>query len=181
MTGTTIPSSSVLITAEVLEQAAVLGADLYRPLWTGNSGEQSTGETVARHLEAAADLLDETGWVRTWTVEAGQLGPIEDGASTETMLRHFLDYVREEDAPGKPATAVAALGRIAGTEHGDPDTRDIAQHVLDLLVQAATGSPAARFSPWAERLHRTHAEITLMLTAAALFARTYGPAAPAAN
>ncbi|MEU0002148.1 hypothetical protein ABZ069_35105 [Streptomyces microflavus] len=172
----------MLITAAVLEQAAVLGADLYRPLWTGSSGEQSTGETVARHLEAAADLLDETGWIRTWTVEAGQLGPIEDGASTETMLRHLLDYVREEEeAPGAPTTAVAALGRIAGTEHGDPDTRDIAQHVLDLLVQAATGSPTARFSPWSERLHRTHAEITLMLTAAALFARTYGPAAPAAN
>lgn len=174
MTTTATPSPSVLITAAVMEQAATLAADLYRPLWIGSSGEESTGEAVARHLEAAADLLDETGWTRTWT-EASELGPIAVGASTETMLRQLLDYIREEDAPDKPATAAAALGRIAGSEHGDPDTRDIAQNVLDLLVQAATGHPAARFAPWSERLHRTHAEITLMLTAGALYARTYGP------
>ncbi|MFF0509157.1 hypothetical protein ACFYUH_37005 [Streptomyces fimicarius] len=155
----TTTSSSVLITAGVMEQAATLMVGVNRPLWTGRSGERSTGETVARHLEAAVDLLDETGWIRTWTT-TGQLGP------------------REEDAPGRPETAVTALtalSRIAGTEHGDPDTRDIAQEVLNLLVQALTGHPTARFAAWAERQHRTHAEITLMFTAGALFARTHGP------
>ncbi|MEU9678718.1 hypothetical protein AB0D92_35140 [Streptomyces parvus] len=178
MTATATTSSSVLITAEVMEQAAALAADLYRPLWTGSSGEQSTGETVARHLEAAADLLDETGWIRTWAVEAGHLGPVEDGASTEAMLRQLIDYIREEDDRGKPLTAVTAVDRVAGTEHGDGDTRDIAQEVLSLLVQAATGHPAARFGAWAERQHRTHAEISLMFTAGALFARTHGPKNP---
>ncbi|WP_098023705.1 hypothetical protein [Streptomyces sp. st115] len=177
----TTTSSSVLITAGVMEQAATLMVGCNRPLWTGLSGERSTGETVARHLEAAVDLLDETGWIRTWTVDAGQLGPVEDGASTQAMLRQLLDYVREEDAPGRPVTAVTALSRIAGTEHGDPDTRDIAQEVLNLLVQALTGHPTARFAAWAERRHRTHAEITLMLTAGALFARKYGPRPPVAS
>ncbi|MFF4858614.1 hypothetical protein ACFY2N_27390 [Streptomyces rubiginosohelvolus] len=181
MTATATPSSSVLITAAVMGEAATLAADLYRPLWTGSSGEQSTGETVARHLEAAADLLDETGWIRTWAVGVGQLGEVEDGASTEVMLRQLIDYIREEDDPVKPVTAVTAVDRIAGTEHGDGDTREIAQEVLNLLVQAVTGHPTARFGAWAERQHRTHAEITVMFTAGALFARTHGPKHPAAG
>ncbi|WP_240676828.1 hypothetical protein [Streptomyces sp. B27] len=174
------PSYSVVINAEVLERAA---ADSSPTLWIGGSGETSTGEAVARHLEAASDLIDTVGWTRTWTPPShGEIPQAEEGASAEDMLRQLLAYLRDEDEAllsGGQVTAVDALARTAGSEHGDPDTQSIAQGVLDLLVQALTGQPTAYFTPWAARLHRTHAEITLLFTAGAQFARIYGPGAPA--
>ncbi|WP_331735818.1 hypothetical protein OG333_37585 (plasmid) [Streptomyces anulatus] len=132
LTATT--SSSVVITTEMLEKAAQLARDAYRPLWTGNSGEQSTGEAVARHLDATITLLDTDGWTRTWSWPA----------APDNVL---------------PAT--------------DDET--------SVLVQALTDNTDARFAPWAERLHRTHADITALLTAGARFARTYGPGSPASE
>ncbi|MEU5137504.1 hypothetical protein [Streptomyces californicus] len=175
-----LAAASVVVTAEMLEQAAQVVSVAHRSIWTGASGEQSSGEAVARHLESAAGLLVSYGWTRTWSMPAaGQLAPADATASAETMLRQLLDYIREEDSSPGPITAVTALTRTAGTAHGDPDTSDIAQALLNVLVQVLTGSPTARFVPWSERLHRAPADIRAMFTAAAAFARTYGPA-PAA-
>ncbi|MEW2068324.1 hypothetical protein [Streptomyces sp. NPDC007346] len=176
----TLPTAAVpvVITTQMLEQAAQLACTFHRPFWTGNSGEQSTGEAVARHLETASGLLNSFGWTRTWTMSTASLAPADDNATTETMLRQLLDYLREEGSASGPVTAVTALGRTVGTAYGDPDTRDIAQAILDLLIQALTGSSTARFSPWSERLHRVPADIRILFTAGALFARTYGPGTP---
>ncbi|MET9097152.1 hypothetical protein ABZX72_34310 [Streptomyces cyaneofuscatus] len=185
MTTQTLTSSSVVITPEMLERAAGLARDAYRPLWTGTSGEQSTGEAVARHLDATIALLDQDGWTRTWswpTPTDNTLPATDDETSVREMVRTLLDYIREEDsatARGPQRSALSALTHIGGTEHGDPDTRDIAQGVLDLLVQALTDNTGARFTAWSERHTRTHADITTLLAAGARFARTYGPGAPA--
>lgn len=170
---------SVVITDVMMATAASAATAVYRPLWNGNSGERSTGEAVARHLEAAAELVDAVGWTRTFSLTASYqpLGPVADDASAETMLRLLLDHIRDEEIPGQPVTAVEALGRIGGSPDGDPDTRDISQEVLNLLVQALTGSTVGRFAPWAERLHRTQAEIVALFRGGARFARTYGPGA----
>ncbi|MFJ8763057.1 hypothetical protein [Streptomyces cyaneofuscatus] len=183
----TAPASCVVVTAQMLETAAQLARDSYRPLWTGNSGEQSTGEAVARHLDATITLLDKDGWTRTWswpTPTDNTLPATDDETSVREMVRTLLDYIREEDsatARGPQRPALSALTHIGGTEHGDPDTRDIAQDVLDLLTQALTDNDGARFTAWSERHTRTHADITALLAAASRFARTYGPGAPAAG
>lgn len=180
----TAPASSVVITPQMLEKAAQLARDSYTPLWTGNSGEQSTGEAVALHLDSTRALLDQDGWTRTWswpTPTDNTLPATDDETSVREMVRTLLDYIREEDsatARGPQRTALNALGHIGGTEHGDPDTRDIAQDILDLLVQALTDNTGARFTAWSERHTRTHADITALLTASVRFARTYGPGAP---
>ena len=46
---------------------ADLIADEYTPLWVGPSGESVTGESVARHVEAASELLAKDGWARSHT------------------------------------------------------------------------------------------------------------------
>ncbi|MER7750249.1 hypothetical protein ABT013_33835 [Streptomyces bacillaris] len=181
-TSTAPTESSVVITTETLEKAAQLARDLHSPLWISHSGEQSSGESVARHLDATDVLLDTVGWTRTWTKPSpGQLPPSDPGASAEDMLRQLLAYLRDEDEAlhsDGPLTAVDALAHTEGTEHGDTDTRSIALDVLTLLVRALTGQSDAHFAPWEARLHRTHADITALLAAAARFARTYGPGAP---
>ncbi|MFF9638809.1 hypothetical protein ACF1D2_30045 [Streptomyces bacillaris] len=182
-TQTLTAAPAVVITPEMLERASQLALDSYRPLWTGESGEQSTGEAVARHLDATIALLDKDGWTRTWswpTEPTGTLPATDDETSVREMVRALLDYVREEEgATARGRTALTALGHIGGTEHGDPDTRDIAQDVLNLLVQALTNNTNARFAAWSERRNRNHADITALLAAGARFARTYGPGAPA--
>ncbi|MGW5800885.1 DUF6197 family protein [Streptomyces bacillaris] len=179
-TSTAPTESSVAITTETLEKAAQLARDLHSPLWISHSGEQSPGESVARHLDATGVLLDTVGWTRTWTKPSPGRLPLPDaGASAEDMLRMLLAYLREEDEELRsdgPLTAVDALAHIDGTEHGDTDTRSIALEVLTLLVRALTGQADAHFAPWEERLHRTHEDITVILAAGARFARTYGPA-----
>lgn len=173
-------ATTTVFTPETLTKAAALADDAYSPLWTGPSGEESSGEAVARHLEATITLLEKDGRIRAhdygadWS--ARTLPAADDEATVAEMVRSLLDLIREEETSRGPGRTVAtALNHIGGSEHGDPDTRDIAQDVLTLLVQALTGSDRARFAPWSERLTRTHADITASLTAAAHFARTYGP------
>ncbi|MFC9183327.1 hypothetical protein ACFTZJ_21960 [Streptomyces globisporus] len=174
----TTPTPGVVITRSTLHKAQELAALSYGSVWTGPSGEESSGEAVARHLEATAALLATNGWDRIWTPPTpAQLAEADAAATTETMLRQLLDYIREEErsASGR-LTAGDALNRVARTADGDPDTGRIAGDVLDLVVVALTGHPSARFGYWSERLNRTFADITALLTAGALFARTYGPA-----
>ncbi|MER5966840.1 hypothetical protein [Streptomyces sp. NPDC002057] len=178
MTINTITATTVF-TDEVLVRAAELAKDAYRPVWTGASGEESTGESVARHLEAATDLLEGDGWARTYTSASSvstELPAIE-AMRIEDMLREVLLAVRDEitATATAPRTLSVALEHVAHGEDGDGDTRYVAFEVLNLLVRALTGHDQALATSWAERLHRTQQDITDLLAAAARFARTYGP------
>lgn len=175
-------SAGVVFSDETLRKAAALAAERYRPVWTAASGEECSGEAVARHLQATAELLDTGGWVRTydygsdWTkgAEAGD----EESMSLKDMVKALLRMARDSAGTDPRRTLRTALRHVGeGSPHGDTDTDTVACEVLDLLIKAHTGSDDARAVPWSERLHRTHADITALLTAGARFARTYGPAA----
>ncbi|MFE5095989.1 hypothetical protein ACFRCI_38015 [Streptomyces sp. NPDC056638] len=181
---TNTPSAAAAVfTDETLSKAAELAADAHRPLWTGPSGEESSGEAVARHLEATIALLERDGWVRTYDSDAQwSTNPVLDtgeSATVESMLRSLLDLVREETAgTGDPRRSLfTALRHVSGSDHGDSDTCDIAAEILALVIRAHTGSATAHATQWSERLTRTYADITALLTVGARFARTYGPGA----
>ncbi|MFI8769507.1 hypothetical protein ACIGN6_32010 [Streptomyces sp. NPDC053792] len=169
--------TAAVFTDEVLVRAAGLVKDSYRPVWTGASGEESTGESVARHLEAAAGLLEADGWIHTYHHgrAASTALPAIESMSTEEMVREVLREVREETAATAPRTLSMALDHVAHGGEGDADTRDVAYEVLTLVVRALTGHEQARATAWAERLQRTHQDVTALLGAGARFARTYGP------
>ncbi|MFJ5142742.1 hypothetical protein [Streptomyces sp. NPDC088707] len=176
----TTTNTDVAFTNRTLTQAAGLIKDSFRPVWTGPSGEESTGEAVALHMEATIALLDKDGWIPTYNHgtdwSRGADLTTDDSMTAEDMLRLLLRLVRDEidDVPQRTLpTALRHVGEAC--EHGDTDTAHIALTVLDLLVQARTGSDTARATPWSERLHRTHADVALLLTAGARFARVHGP------
>ncbi|MFE2383176.1 DUF6197 family protein [Streptomyces misionensis] len=182
---TTTPASTAAAFSDVtLSKAAELAADSYsyRPLWVGPSGEESSGEAVARHLEATIALLEKDGWIRAYDSSkdwsAGAALADDDSMTIKAMLRALIRFVRVEIGTDPQRTLGTALRHVgeAGT-HGDTDTAHVADFVLDLVIQAHTGSDSARATPWSERQHRTLADITALLTAGARFARTYGPAA----
>ncbi|MEV5249861.1 DUF6197 family protein [Streptomyces werraensis] len=180
MPTTTTNAPAALFSDETLRKAAKLAADSYLPLWIGPSGEESTGEAVARHLEATVALLDTDGWIRTydhgkdWSTGA-QLAD-DDSMSVKDMLKLLLRFVREESGTDPHRTLYTALRHVGEAgEHGDTDTATVAGYVLDRVIQAHTGSDSARATPWSERQHRTYADITALLMAGARFARTYGP------
>ncbi|MFF5788582.1 hypothetical protein ACFY8P_26915 [Streptomyces sp. NPDC012693] len=132
--------TATVFTDEVLARAAELARDSYRPVWTGASGEESTGASVARHLEAAAALLETDGWTRTYhhgPAPSTELPAIES-MSTQEMVREVLIAVREESAVA-PRTLSTALDHAARGGDGDADTRDVAYEVLSLVVRALTG------------------------------------------
>ncbi|GHC94163.1 hypothetical protein RFN57_03575 [Streptomyces violaceochromogenes] len=179
LSSTSTASAGVVFTDETLRKTAALVADAYRPVWTGASGEESSGEAVARHLEATAALLDKDGWIRAydyssdWTkgIEAGD----EDSMTVKDMLKSLLRMARDSVGTDPRRTLRTALRHVGeGSPHGDTDTDTVASEVLDLLIKAHTGSCDARAVPWSERLHRTHADINALLAAGARFARTYG-------
>ncbi|MFE9481208.1 hypothetical protein ACFYNM_21705 [Streptomyces spororaveus] len=180
MPKTTNTPTAAVFTNPTLSKADELAADSYRRLWTGPSGEESSGEAVARHLEATSALLDKEGWIRTydhgkdWSNGADLAE--DDSMTVKAMLKPLLRVVRDEigqDPQRTLSTALRHIGEAGG--HGDTDTASIASDVLDLVIRAHTGSDTARATPWSERQHRTHADITVLLAAGARFARTYGP------
>ncbi|MEW1724299.1 hypothetical protein [Streptomyces sp. NPDC093109] len=179
-----LPAAAVVFTDETLRKAADLAADAYRPLWTGSSGEESSGEAVARHLEATIALLDQDGWIRDYDSSADWSAGTDlvhdESTTVEAMVRTLLRVVCDEMRTDPRRTMDTALRHAGESEHGDPDTRDIADAVLTLVVQAHTGSTTARATAWAQRLHRTHPDVTALLIAGAQFARAYGPGASAA-
>lgn len=89
--------------------------------------------------------------------------------TVKAMLRALIRFVRDESGTDPQRTLSTAL------RHVGEDGAYVAGFVLDRLIQAHTGSDSARATPWSERQHRTHADITALLTAGARFARTYGP------
>ncbi|TBO60231.1 hypothetical protein EYS09_07960 [Streptomyces kasugaensis] len=181
--------AAVVFTDETLRKAADRAAAAYRPVWIGRSGEQSSGEAVARHLEATLALLDKDGWVRTldfstmWSTSSPGLVDVTETTTVKTMLKSVIRFLKDEfgDGDHDPSrdlfTALCHVGDSGA--HGDSDTARIAGDVLDLVIRAHTGANAAFATRWSERLNRTHADITALLTAGAKFARTYGPGAGA--
>ncbi|GAA2733365.1 hypothetical protein [Streptomyces nogalater] len=65
MPETTITPAAVF-TEATLRKAQEITADSYLPMWIGPSGEESSGDAVARHLEATVALLDKDGWIRAY-------------------------------------------------------------------------------------------------------------------
>ncbi|MEV8057169.1 hypothetical protein AB0P37_11720 [Streptomyces antimycoticus] len=181
-TAPTVPTAAaVVFSDETLHKAADIATDYYRPVWTGPSGEESSGEAVARHLEATITLLDKDGWIRIYDSGTDwSTGPDladDDSMTVKAMLKSLLRLVRDEIGTDSRRTLSTALRHVGeGGGHGDPDTTNIADVVLDLVIRAHTGSDSARATAWSERLTRTHADITALLTAGARFARAYGPA-----
>src|ERR1700761_3422689 len=98
-TGRTAPAA-VVFTDETLRKAADLAAASYRPVWIGPSGEESTGESVDRHLEAAIAVLDQDGWIRAHSYTSSPSGtdllPDDDSMTVKAMLRALLRWVRDE-------------------------------------------------------------------------------------
>ncbi|MFF3975071.1 hypothetical protein ACFYZ6_35190 [Streptomyces rubiginosohelvolus] len=186
----TTTSPATPFTDATLRKAQELLAQSYGSVWTGPSGEESSGEAVARHLEATIALLDKDGWSRvtTYFLDQGQdqgrtidVNPADESLTVKQMIRAVLRFLHDDiglDLDPR-RTLDAALRHVAEDDaHGDTDTdtATVAGYVLDRLIQAHTGSPSARATAWSERQHRTHADITTLLTAGARFARTYGPA-----
>lgn len=162
---------------DVLAKAAVIAADAYRPVWVGPSGEESSGESVALHLEATVELLEMHGWSRTHAVDPAADLPDDDTMTVEEMVRALLQFIREDCSPVTSRTLASAVNHIGVVgEHGDPDTASIGSGVMDFIIQAHTGSVTAHATPWSERAHRTLADVTALLNASAQFARLHGPA-----
>ncbi|MDX3232526.1 hypothetical protein [Streptomyces sp. ME19-01-6] len=180
---TTTPTA--VFTDATLHRAQEITADSYLPVWIGPSGEESSGEAVARHLEATIALLDKDGWIRVHSYNrdwsSGTDLADDDSMTVKAMVRALLRFVRDESDNDPRWTLSTALRHVGEDgEHGDTDTASVASYVLDRLIQAHTGSDSARATPWSERQHRTQADITTLLTAGARFARTYGPSQEAA-
>ncbi|MFJ8692825.1 DUF6197 family protein [Streptomyces roseolilacinus] len=192
---TTIPvAAAAVFTDETLRQAAELAIDAHRPVWLGDSGEECTGEAVARHLEATLALLEKEGWTRVYEVvqpvqQTADRSPAlaaDESMSVKTLLLQLIRFIRAEvadaDVPapvGPRRTLPTALRYVGASDHGDGDTCEAASRVLTLLVRVHTGHAQALASSWAERQHRTVADVTALLTAGITFARTYGPGATA--
>jgi uncharacterized protein involved in high-affinity Fe2+ transport len=83
-TTTTAPAAAVFSDV-TLSKAAELAADSYQSLWIGPSGEESSGEAVACHLEATIALLDKDGWIpaynhgKDWSAGADLGRRLHDG------------------------------------------------------------------------------------------------------
>ncbi|MGW2416042.1 DUF6197 family protein [Streptomyces tubercidicus] len=180
------PATAVVFTDETLRKAADLATDAFRPVWIGMSGEESSGDLVADHFEATVALLDKDGWIRTYDTSKNWSNSADladvDSMTEKAMLKSLLRLVRDELRTDSLRTLSTALRHVGeGGGKGDSDTAYIASAVLDLVVRAHTGSDFASATPWSERLTRTHADITALLTAGARFARAYGPPAPAVS
>ncbi|MEU1128351.1 hypothetical protein ABZ383_00545 [Streptomyces sp. NPDC005900] len=180
---TTTPAA--VFTDATLRRAQEITADSYLPVWIGPSGEESSGEAVARHLEAAIALLDKDGWIcaydhsKDWSAGADLAD--DDSMTVKAMLQALIRFVRDESGTSPQRTLATALRHVGEDgSHGDTDTAYVAGLILDRVIQAHTGSDSAHAMPWSERQHRTHADITALLTAGARFARTYGPRQDAA-
>ncbi|MFF5859884.1 hypothetical protein ACFY8B_30425 [Streptomyces sp. NPDC012751] len=177
---TNTPAASVMFTDSTLAKAAELVAGSHRSVWTGPSGEESTGESVARHLEATIVLLEQDGWVRVYDFSRDRSNGAgladDDSMTVKAMLRALVRFVRDESSCDPQRTLFTALRHVGEDgSHGDTDTAYVAGSVLDRVIQAHTGSGSAQAMAWSERQHRTHADITALLAAGARFARTYGP------
>ncbi|MER5988852.1 hypothetical protein [Streptomyces sp. NPDC001787] len=115
----------------------------------GLSGMPMTGDQIAAHADAAAHWLRTEGW-----------------NPSDAACRGIYAAVRH-------------------AEHTDPshrfstDTRDTLTRIFSLLIRTLTGAPHAYYDSWDQHPARRPEEAFGLLAAAAVFARTYGPATEA--
>lgn len=188
---TTLAQRPATATA-LLETTAKL-AEADRRFWIGMSGETVTGEQVARHLEATAELLYKRGWSRTYalSIESGTPEPefpSFDDVETLTikaillrLLKFARDlYVHENSwTATRSLTLSCALHEANDGVHGDSDTWYVAGHLLAALLKASNGGDLAQFAAWSSKIGRTQEEVLLLIDTGAAFARQYGPQARA--
>ncbi|MFJ9412517.1 hypothetical protein [Streptomyces sp. NPDC101393] len=135
-----------ITTAETVALVERVAEELAAPrMWWGMSGHRVTGEAVARHLEAAADLMEREGW---------------DPQFYAPLSGHSI---------------VDALNWTARDGAGDADTRYIARTVTEALLRALTGAPYVDCEVWGEHSSRRLPEILTALRGASRLARLYGP------
>jgi len=166
-------------TSQTTDEALPAVAELaeYPNFWTGPSGEQVTGEQVARHLEATAALLDKHGWVRGYDdTQDPELPTVDDDTATvKDMLRQLIRLVRELLSEDSRLTLNSALYRANNGRDGDGDTERAADRVLDSILRARTGARSASSYTWAGKVGRTYEEVAELIVTGAAFARRYGP------
>ncbi|MFF4644951.1 hypothetical protein [Streptomyces sp. NPDC001389] len=114
-------------------------------IWTGLSGEPSTSEQVAAHLDAVAQLMRRDNW------DPQLYGPASD-RRLETAFRHTAD-----------------------DGHGDPDTRYVGRSIIEHLLRIQLGARYVNAWSWSERPNRTLDDVLAVLASAAAFARDHGP------
>ncbi|MFD6180088.1 hypothetical protein [Streptomyces goshikiensis] len=113
--------------------------------WFGLSGSLLSGEDVAKHLFAAADLMRSQVW-----------DPQLYGLGSDRQIRD-------------------ALRHTAMDGHGDADTVYVARQVMEAALRATTGARYVDCEVWAEKPQRTLDEILHLLKASASLARFFGP------
>lgn len=137
-----------ITTAETVALVERVAEELADPsMWWGLSGHRVTGEAVAHHIEAAADLMEREGW---------------DPQFYAPLSRHSI---------------VDALDSTARDGAGDADTRCIARKVTEALLRVVLGAPYVDCEVWGEHSSRTLPEILTALRGAGRLARQYGPVA----
>lgn len=114
-------------------------------VWYGLSGLLVTGESVARHLAAAAGLMERKGW-----------DPQLYAPFSGHHLRDALTSTRDDGM-------------------GDADTQFVARTVLEAVLRLSTGAPYVDYEVWSEHPVRTLDEVLTACWTAAALARQHGP------
>ncbi|MDG9687719.1 hypothetical protein QC334_34185 [Streptomyces sp. DH18] len=115
----------------------------------GMSGMAMTGEQIAAHADIAAAWLRAQGWNPSFQARRG--------------IGHALAHGIDTDPDHRFST----------------DTQFALDRIFELLIRALTGAPHANPDVWETHPARRVEEIFGLLAAAAVFARTHGPATPA--
>ncbi|THA47486.1 hypothetical protein [Streptomyces sp. A1136] len=118
---------------------------LERDVWYGLSGLLVTGESVARHLTAAAGLMERKGW-----------DPQLYAPFSGHHLRDALTSTRDDGM-------------------GDADTQFVARAVLEAILRLATGAPYVDYEVWSEHPVRTLDEVLAACRTASALALQHGP------
>jgi hypothetical protein len=171
MTDTTAPARSFTAADVIARTSEYAARDGF---WTGWSGESVTGHDVSEHIENVATMLAVRGWVRNFQDEEPQVPEADESMSVKALVLAGLRALRSWVAAPGPLTLMYASLEI-GRTCSDTDTREVAGRVLDAVVRAYTGSPAAQANVWVEKKGRTWDEVRDLLDAAAEFAREHGP------
>ncbi|MFJ9195695.1 DUF6197 family protein [Streptomyces globisporus] len=145
--GTIAASTPPSTPDSLIERAWALNDSYSDWLFWGASGMPMTGEQIAAHAEAAADYLRTAGWNPSFKAGRG----IDDA----------MTYAVNTDPEHRFST----------------DTRLALRSIFELLIRALTGAPFAEFVIWDQHPARKVEEVFGLLAAAAVLARTYGPAA----
>ncbi|MFF9482996.1 hypothetical protein [Streptomyces sp. NPDC014733] len=129
------------------------GADLGKVLglltfsWYGGSGAEVTGDAVARHVEAAAALMESRGWdPQFYDINTGH-------GVTDALQATLLDG------------------------HGTRDTKYVAVTVMERLLAALLEAPVVLLNEWTFHGQRTLPDVLKLLKSAAAYARAFGPRA----